>query len=82
MGSHCRFHPTCSAYMAEAIQAQGSIRGSILGIKRIFKCQPFYKGDFIDPVPEVSDVGQTKSIASKGWFGYKRKHSQTRSIKK
>lgn len=47
----CKFIPTCSNYGIEAIEKHGSIKGSILTIKRIFKCNPFNKGGF-DPVPE------------------------------
>ncbi|CAN5629268.1 membrane protein insertion efficiency factor YidD [soil metagenome] len=48
--SSCRFTPTCSAYALEAVQTYGAIKGSILAIKRIFKCHPFHDGGF-DPVP-------------------------------
>jgi len=47
--SLCRFNPTCSQYMIDAIEKYGSIKGINLGIKRIMKCRP--KGDFgYDPV--------------------------------
>lgn len=46
----CRFSPTCSEYMAQAINKYGIIKGIKLGIKRILKCHP--KGDYgIDNVP-------------------------------
>ena len=49
--SSCRFRPTCSAYAYEAINKYGVIKGSWLAIKRLFRCNPFYKGDPYDPVP-------------------------------
>ena len=47
----CRFTPTCSAYAIEAIEKYGSVKGTWLALKRFFRCHPFYKGDFYDPVP-------------------------------
>jgi len=45
----CRFHPTCSVYMTEAVEKYGAVKGIWLGIKRILRCQPFCKGGY-DPV--------------------------------
>lgn len=51
LGSNkCRFYPTCSNYMIEAISKKGLIKGIILGIKRILTCQPFSKKSGYDPV--------------------------------
>ena len=47
----CRFRPTCSAYAYEAIQKYGAIKGGYLALRRLLRCNPFYKGDFYDPVP-------------------------------
>ncbi len=47
----CRFTPTCSAYALEAIHKYGAFRGSWLSLKRLLRCNPFYKGDHYDPVP-------------------------------
>ncbi len=46
----CRFVPTCSQYAQEAIQKYGALKGSWLAIKRLLRCNPFYKGDLYDPV--------------------------------
>ncbi len=46
----CRFEPTCSVYMIEAIEKKGLIRGLILGVRRLLRCHPFCAGGF-DPVP-------------------------------
>ncbi|MEO7149939.1 MAG: membrane protein insertion efficiency factor YidD [Rhodanobacteraceae bacterium] len=51
LGSRCRFHPTCSAYAHVAISRFGPIRGSVLAIWRILRCQPLCIGG-VDPVPD------------------------------
>lgn len=48
--SACRFHPTCSVYMMEAVEKNGAARGIAMGVRRILKCHPFHAGGF-DPVP-------------------------------
>jgi len=39
----CRFTPTCSQYAIESIEEFGVLKGSILAVKRISKCHPWYK---------------------------------------
>ena len=46
----CRFHPTCSAYAAEAVRRHGALKGSFLTVKRLSRCHPFCEGG-VDPVP-------------------------------
>lgn len=45
----CKYYPTCSEYTKQAIQKYGSLKGSILGIWRIIRCNPFSKGGY-DPL--------------------------------
>lgn len=47
----CRFTPTCSQYALEAIGKYGALRGGYLTLRRLLRCNPFYKGDYFDPVP-------------------------------
>jgi hypothetical protein len=51
MPATCRFAPTCSAYMIEALQVHGLFHGGFLGIKRILSCHPWGKTGY-DPVPK------------------------------
>ncbi len=51
LGSNCRYHPTCSQYMIDAINEWGILKGGILGIKRIAKCHPLGSKGF-DPIPK------------------------------
>ncbi|MGA2272130.1 MAG: membrane protein insertion efficiency factor YidD [Bryobacteraceae bacterium] len=47
--SACRFHPTCSEYMREAVERYGALRGVWMGLCRLVRCHPFHAGGF-DPV--------------------------------
>ena len=47
--SACRYHPTCSEYMMEAIERHGVMRGAGKGVARLLRCHPFREGGF-DPV--------------------------------
>jgi len=47
--SACRFYPTCSEYMLQAVAKYGAARGVWMGLKRLAKCHPFHAGGF-DPV--------------------------------
>ena len=49
-GTKCPYIPSCSEYGMEAIEKHGAIKGSLLAIYRILRCNPFSKGGY-DPVP-------------------------------
>lgn len=50
-GASCRYLPTCSHYAIEAIETHGALKGSLLAIWRILRCNPFSRGGY-DPVPQ------------------------------
>jgi hypothetical protein len=45
----CRYRPTCSEYMLEAVEKYGVRRGVWMGMLRLLRCHPFHQGGF-DPV--------------------------------
>ena len=63
LGSRCRYLPTCSEYYIDSLRVHGLIKGSILGVKRIFSCHPFKilgGGDGLDVVPNKKDLTKEK----------------------
>jgi putative membrane protein insertion efficiency factor len=58
----CRFHPSCSAYGVQAMKVHGGLKGTVLTVARLGRCNP-WNGGGIDPVPAVGrwlpDVDRT-----------------------
>lgn len=48
-GGFCQFQPTCSDYTYIAIEKHGLVRGGLMGVWRVLRCNPFSKGGY-DPV--------------------------------
>ena len=49
IGRQCRFYPTCSNYFIQAVEKRGAVVGTLKGLWRICRCNPFCKGGY-DPV--------------------------------
>ncbi len=49
-GQVCRYHPSCSAYALDSVEAHGAMKGSWLAMRRIGRCHPWAAGG-LDPVP-------------------------------
>jgi putative membrane protein insertion efficiency factor len=45
----CRFRPSCSQYMIQAVKKRGALVGVLKGMLRILRCNPFFPGGY-DPV--------------------------------
>ncbi len=61
----CRYQPTCSTYMIEAIEEWGIAKGLWLGTKRFFSCHPWSDGGY-DPVPKKKLSRQEKKAKKRG----------------
>ena len=48
-GTTCKYYPSCSEYMKQAVTEYGTFQGICLGTKRVLRCNPFFKGGY-DPV--------------------------------
>ncbi len=49
LGSNCRFQPTCSAYFIQAVEKYGFVSGSVRGLYRILRCNPWFEGGHDPP---------------------------------
>ncbi len=46
----CRYYPVCSQYALDAIRVHGALKGTVLALGRICRCNPASRGG-VDPVP-------------------------------
>jgi putative membrane protein insertion efficiency factor len=49
VGNQCRFQPTCSHYMIGAVRKHGAVKGSLKGLYRIARCNPYCQGGYDPP---------------------------------
>ncbi len=57
LGVRCRFYPSCSEYLKQAVNSQGFLQGVRLGIQRLLRCHSFAAGGY-DPAPAPAGVKQ------------------------
>lgn len=50
----CKYYPTCSQYAVTAIERFGLLKGGLLAVWRILRCNPFSSGG-VDFVPEKKE---------------------------
>lgn len=49
LGPTCRFEPSCSHYMMQAVTKYGLVRGVLRGLRRLARCHPWHPGGFDPP---------------------------------
>ncbi len=59
----CRYEPTCSEYMLQAIRQRGVLRGVAMGVLRLLRCAP-WGGCGYDPVEAFRWPWQRKNRAA------------------
>lgn len=65
LGLTCRFYPSCSVYMVEALKTYGALKGSWLGVKRLCKCHPWHPGGHDPVLKKVKETNDTDDINDK-----------------
>ncbi len=50
LGGQCRFYPSCSHYAEQAVRTHGALRGTLMAVWRVLRCQPFSRGG-VEEVP-------------------------------
>ncbi len=60
-GPTCRYYPTCSAYALGAVRVHGPVKGSLLALARLLRCNPWTPGG-IDHVPERGSWRGAKDV--------------------
>ena len=67
----CRYYPTCSGYMIQAITVHGAFKGTIMGTSRILRCHPFVKGG-LDYVPKTFSLKRNTQDKVQPTYTYRR----------
>jgi len=62
--ARCKYHPSCSAYAVQAIERFGILRGLVLAVWRVLRCNPFSHGGY-DP-PEAQTLFRAPGAGAGG----------------
>ena len=63
----CPYFPSCSQYGLEAVERYGALKGGLLSIWRILRCNPFSKGGY-DPVPSINNSDNRRKKKLKTFY--------------
>jgi len=47
--ARCKYHPSCSAYALQSVERFGILRGAVLAVWRVLRCNPWSHGGFDPP---------------------------------
>lgn len=64
----CRYYPSCSHYAVHALEKHGALKGSLMGISRIIRCNPFVKGG-VDKVPDHFTLSRNPDNEDETYLG-------------
>lgn len=56
----CKYYPSCSSYAVTALKKHGALKGTVLAVWRILRCNPFSNGG-VDYVPDKFRLYTLKS---------------------
>lgn len=69
MAPRCRYYPSCSSYFVEAVEVHGPLKGPVLGVCRLLRCNPWSKGG-VDHVPLHGHWKAPAWVPPSDWVGY------------
>ena len=69
MAPRCRYYPSCSQYFVEAVQVHGVAKGSLLGVARIVRCNPWSRGG-VNHVPSKGFWKAPEWVPPDDWAGH------------
>ncbi|WP_425546629.1 membrane protein insertion efficiency factor YidD [Brevibacterium samyangense] len=67
-GEVCRYYPSCSKYALDAFEVKGAVRGTLLTVWRLLRCNPFSPGG-VDHVPGSLMDRRSAELRSRGIIG-------------